>query len=59
MIGSAEAARGGILLGDDGEDLEQGRQQPALVCPLPVVDDNLLGPQLSLLVLKLPGAKEK
>ena len=58
MIGSAEASRSGILLGDDGEDLEQGRQQPALVCPLPVVNNNLLGPQLALLVLKLPRVKE-
>ena len=54
MIGAAETARGGVLLGDDGEDLEERRQEPALVHPLPVVDHDLLGPQLTLLVLKLP-----
>ena len=54
MIGPAETARGGILLGNDGEDLEEGRQEPALVCPPPVVNHDLLCPQLALLLLELP-----
>ena len=54
MIRPAETARGGILLGNDREDLEEGRQKPALVRPFPVVDHDLLGPQLALLLLELP-----
>ena len=54
VIGAAEAARSGVLLGDDGEDLEERRQEPALVRPAPVVRHDLLGPQLTLLVLELP-----
>ena len=54
VIGAAEAARSGVLLGDDGEDLEERRQEPALVDPPPVVGHDLLGPQLTLLVLELP-----
>ena len=54
MIRPAETSRGGILLGDDREDLKERGKEPALVNPLPVVDDNLLGPQLALLLLELP-----
>ena len=54
VVGPAEAPRGGVLLGDHGEDLEERSQEPALVGPGPVVDDDLLGPLLALLVLELP-----
>ena len=56
MIRPAETARGGIFLGNDREDLEEGRQKPALVRSFPVVDHDLLGPQLTLLLLELPDA---
>ena len=54
MVRSTETSWSRVLLGDHWENLEHRRQQPALVHPGPVVDHNLLGPQLSLLMLKLP-----
>ena len=54
VVGPAQTAGSGVLLGDDGEDLEERREEPALVRPCPVIYHNLLGPLLAFLVLELP-----
>ena len=56
VIRATESSWGGILLGNDGEDLQERRQEPSLVHSLPIVNDNLLGPQLTLLLFKLPDS---